>query len=112
MLEISSSSRLLVNITTLSINAAVSGAYVGLHSEGRFVSELLAMVWTDMTKVTFLWWQGSEGDLFYIVESGEFEVLVSQVWLIKPDVCISSFVHRIRSVLIARILPSMYQVRT
>jgi hypothetical protein len=37
--------------------------------------------------------QGSEGDLFYIVESGEFEVLVSQAWLIKPDVCLSSFVH-------------------
>jgi CRP-like cAMP-binding protein len=93
VLETSSSSRLLVNITTLSINAAVSGAYVGLHSEGRFVSVLLAMVWTDITKVTFLWRQGSEGDLFYIVESGEFEVLVSQVWLIKPDVCLSSFVH-------------------
>jgi hypothetical protein len=46
-----------------------------------------------MTKVTFLWRQGSEGDLFYIVESGEFEVLVSQVWLIEPDVCLSSFVH-------------------
>ncbi|CAM6004070.1 unnamed protein product, partial [Sphagnum balticum] len=29
--------------------------------------------------------EGSEGNLFYIVESGEFEVLVSQVWLIKLD---------------------------